>query len=83
MLGELDAAGLHFDQAAARPDEVGVLGAFSGKADAVFEGGAFRQGIGVVAEGGKQVKEEGLCFALFVALELGSKLGEIPQAFFE
>jgi hypothetical protein len=29
------------------------------------------------------VKEKGLGFALFVALELGCKLGEIPQAFFE
>ena len=79
VLGELDAAGLHFDEAAARPDEVGVLGALAGEADAVFEGGAFGQGVGVVAEGGEQVKEEGLGFALFVALELGGELGEVAQ----
>jgi hypothetical protein len=29
------------------------------------------------------VKEESLGFALFVALELGGKLGEFPQTFFE
>ena len=69
-------------RAAARPDEVGVLGALAGEADAVFEGGALRQGVGVVAEGGKQVEEEGLGFALFVALELGGELGEIPQGLF-
>ena len=54
----------------------------TGEADAVFEGGALRQGVGVVAEGGEEVEEKGLGFALFVALELGSKLGEIPQSFF-
>jgi len=44
---------------------------------------ALRQGVGVVAEGSHQVEEEGLGLALFVALELGSELGEIPQTFFE
>ena len=83
VFGELDATGLHFDEAAARPDEVGEFGAFTGEADAVFEGRAFRQGVGVVAEAGKQVEEEGLGLALFVALELGCKLGELPQTFFE
>ena len=82
VFGELDAAGLHFDEAAARPDEVGEFGALAREADAVFEGGAFGQGVGVMAEGGQQVKEEGLGFALFVALEFGGKLGEIPQTFF-
>ena len=53
-----------------------------GEADAVFEGGALRQGVGVVAEGGEQVEEEGLGFALFVALEFGGELGEVPQGFF-
>jgi hypothetical protein len=36
LLGELDTAGLHFDEAAARPDEVGEFGAFAVEADAVF-----------------------------------------------
>ena len=70
-------------RAAARPDEVGEFGALARDAHAVFEGGALRQGVGVVAEGGQQVKEEGLGFALLVALELGGKLGELPQSFFE
>jgi hypothetical protein len=35
------------------------------------------------AKGGPQVKEEGLGLALFVAFELGRKLGELPQTFFE
>jgi hypothetical protein len=83
VFGEFDAAGLHFDEAAARPDEVGELSTLAREVDAVFEGGTLRQGVGVVAEGRKQVKEEGLGFALFVALELGSKLGEIPQTFFQ
>ena len=83
VLGELDAAGLHLDEAAARPDEVGEFGALAGEADAVFEGGAFRQGVGVVAEGGEQVEEEGLGFALFVALEFGGELGEVAQSLFE
>src|ERR1035438_4807476 len=44
VFGELDAAGLHFDETAARPDEVGKPGAFAREADAVFEDGALRQG---------------------------------------
>ena len=83
VLGELDAARLHLDEGAARPDEVGEFGALAGEADAVFEGGAFRQGVGVVAEGCEQVEEEGLGFALFVALELGGEIGEVPQGLFE
>ena len=83
VLGELHAAGLHLDQAAARPDEVGVLGALAREANAVFERGALGQGVGVVAERGEQVEEKGLRFALLVASELGCKLGEIPQAFLE
>ena len=67
---------------AARPDEIGELGALAREADAVFEGGALRQGVGVVAEGGEQVKEEGLGLALFVALELGGELGEVVQGLF-
>ena len=55
----------------------------AGEADAVFEGGALRQGVGVVAEGGEQVEEEGLGFALFVALELGGELGEVAQGLFQ
>ena len=43
----------------------------------LLRGGAFRQGVGVVAEGGQQVKEEGLGFALLVAPELGGKQSEI------
>jgi hypothetical protein len=93
VLGELDAAGLHFDEAAARPDEVGEFGPVgrlgrgyggrAGKADAVFEGGALGQGVDVVAEGGQQVEEEGLSLALFIALELGSELGEGVQRFLQ
>jgi len=83
MLGTLDNTGLHLDEAAARPDEVGVLGALAREADAVFEGGALRQGVGVVAEGGQQVEEEGLGLALFVALEFGGELGEIRQSLFQ
>jgi hypothetical protein len=55
----------------------------AGEADPVFEGRAFRQGVRLVAERGQQVKEEGLGFALLVALELGGKLGELPQTFFQ
>jgi hypothetical protein len=83
VFGELDATGLHFDEAAARPDKVGEFGAVARETDAVFEGGFLWEGAGVVAEGGQQVKEKGLGFAFFVALEFGGKLGEIPQTFFE
>ena len=55
----------------------------AGEADAVFEGRALRQGVGVVAEGGEEVKEKGLGFALLVALEPGGELGEVAQGLFE
>jgi hypothetical protein len=83
MLGELDPARLHFDEGAARPDEVGEFSVLAREADAVFEGGTLGQGVGVVAEGGKQVEEEGLGFAFLVAFEFGGELGEIPHSFFE
>ena len=83
MLGELYVAGLHLDQAAARPDEVGKLGALAGEVDTVFKSGTLGQGVGVVTEGGEQVEKEGLGFALLVALELGGELGEIAQSFLQ
>ena len=54
-----------------------------GEADAVFEGGTFGQGIGVVAEGFEQVEEEGLGFAFLVAVEFGGELGEGEEGYFE
>jgi hypothetical protein len=53
------AAGPHIDEAASRPDELGEPDAFAGEADALFEGGAIRHGIGVVAEVGKRVPKSG------------------------
>ena len=83
VLGELYAAGFHLDEAAAGPDEVGEFSALAREADAVFEGGAFGQRIGVVPEGGEQMQEKDLGFALFVALELRGELSELLQGFFE
>jgi len=51
-------------------------------AEGVFEGGAFRQGVGAVGEGGEQVKAKRPGFALFVALGIGES-GEIAQGLFE
>ncbi len=82
MLGELDTAGLHFDKRAPRPNEIGILGAVSGEADAVFKGGVLRQGVRVVLKGGQQVEDKGLGFALLVALELGGVIGELAKGLF-
>ena len=82
VFGELDPARFHLNEGAARPDEISVLGPLAGHADAVFEGGALGQGVGVVPEGGEQVQEKDLGFALFVALELGGKLGELAEGLF-
>ena len=86
-LGELDPARFHLDQAAARQDEIGIFGALvltaDGDADAVFEGGTLRQGIGVVAEGREEIEEKSLRLALFVALDLGGELGEVSQGLLE
>ena len=83
VLGEFRTARLHFDQGAARQDEIGEFGALAGEADAVFEGGAFGERIRVVAERFEEMKKEGLGFAFFVALETGDKLGELYEASFE
>ena len=80
MLGELGPARFHFDEDAARPDKVGIFGAVAGKADAIFESGVFRKGVGVVAEGFEQMEEEGLRLAFLVALEIGSEFGELVES---
>jgi len=56
---------------------------YTREADAIFEGAAFREGVGVVAEGGQEVKEERLSFAFFVAFKVGGEMGEIAQGSFE
>ena len=83
MAAEFGAAGFHFDEATAGPDEVGEFGAVAGEADAVFEGGALGEGVGVVAEGGEEMKEEGLGFAFFVTAELGGEIGKGLEGFVE
>ena len=83
VFGELYAARFHFDQAAARPDQVGELGTLVGESDSVFEGAAFRERVGVVPEGGEEMEKESLGFALFVAFKVGGKLGEVAKSFFE
>ena len=82
VLRELRAARFHLDEHAARPDEIGELGFLAGKADAVFEGATLREGVGVVAEGFKEMEEERLGFALFIALEFGGKGGELVEGAF-
>ena len=83
VLGEFCAARLHFDEAAAGPDEIGEFGALAREVDAVFEGRAFRERVRVVAEGGEEVEEEGLGFALFVASQFGGELREVVQGLFK
>ena len=71
--GKFFAARLHFDQHAARPDEIGEFGAVAGKADAIFKGAAFGQRVGVVVEGFEQMEKERLRLAFFVAFEFGGE----------
>ena len=73
VFGEFFAARFHFDQHAARPDEIGEFGVLAGKADAIFERGTFRQGVGVVVEGFEQMEQERLRLAFFVAFEFGGE----------
>ncbi len=80
VTGKFLAARLHFNQHAAWPDEIGEFCSVAGKADAIFERGAFRQGIGVVIEGFEQMEKKRLGFAFFVTFEFGSKVGEVLKS---
>ena len=76
------AARFHFDEHAARPDEIGKFGSVAGKADAVFKGGIFRQRVGVVIEGFEQMEKERLRLAFFIAFEFGGERGELVEGLF-
>lgn len=65
-----------------RPNEVGKLGFVTGEADAIVERGAFRQRVGVMAEGFEEVEQKRLRLAFLVALELGGKLSELMKGAF-
>jgi len=80
MLREFCPARFHFDEDAARPDKIGKLGPFAGKADAVLEPGIFGKGVGVVAEGFEQMEQERLPVAFLAAFEGGGELGELLQS---
>ena len=80
VLRELGPARFHFDEDAARPDQVGILGAVAGKTDAILEGAAFGEGVGVVAEGFEQMQKEGLRVAFLVAFEFGSEFGALVKS---
>jgi hypothetical protein len=82
MAGKLFAARLHFNQHAARPDEVGILGFIAGKPDTILKARAFRQHVRVVVEGFEQVEKKSLGLAFFIAFELGGEVGKILKGFF-
>ena len=73
MAGKFFAARFHFHEHAARPDEIGKLGAVAGKTDAIFKSGTFGKRVGIVAEGFEQMKEKRLRLAFFVAFEIGRR----------
>ena len=69
-------------EAAGGPDKVGVGGALARDADPILEGGAFGEGVGVVAEGFEEMEQKRLGFALFVAFKMGGKFSEVVEGAF-
>ena len=71
MLGEIDATLFHFDEDDGFPDQIGKGGAAAVFFDPVLAGGSgfFEAGM---TEGTKQVVEENLRLAFFVAGNVGS-----------
>ncbi len=82
VLRELCPARFHFDEDAARPYKVRVLGAVAGKTDAILKSAILRKRVGVVAEGFEQMQKKRLRIAFLVAFEFGSVFREVVKSSF-